>query len=167
MSGRGVSGVLVPPDLSERPAIEGLSNAAFRTLLTLWCRTAGAWEGATPRARRELVTTGLATADGSPATDGLAAWSQGAVSRPPIPPTVRAAVYVRDDWTCQLCGLRIPPTLPEHLSGQRAPATSDGTDLTLDHRVPFSLGGPDTVENLRAACRPCNSARGIDPIEEG
>lgn len=64
----------------------------------------------------------------------------GRVTRAAIPTLVMARVYARDDFTCQECG-----------------ATED---LTLDHIKPWSLGGPDTVDNLRVLCRPCNSRKG-------
>ncbi|MBW4661177.1 MAG: HNH endonuclease [Drouetiella hepatica Uher 2000/2452] len=32
--------------------------------------------------------------------------------------------------------------------------------LTLDHLKPKSKGGSNSLENLRLACRPCNSSRG-------
>lgn len=57
-----------------------------------------------------------------------------------IPQRVREAVYLRDGFACVECG--------------------DADDLTLDHIHPWSLGGPDTVENLRVLCRPCNSSKG-------
>jgi hypothetical protein len=57
-----------------------------------------------------------------------------------IPDSVRQAVFDRDGYACLLCG-----------------ATDD---LTLDHIRPWSLGGPDTVRNLRVLCRPCNSRKG-------
>ena len=31
---------------------------------------------------------------------------------------------------------------------------------TLDHKIPRSLGGPDTYENTTLSCRRCNLARG-------
>jgi hypothetical protein len=61
-------------------------------------------------------------------------------SRAPIPAEVRTVVMDRDGKTCVLC------------------STTD--DLTLDHIVPWSHGGPDTVGNLRVLCRSCNSRRG-------
>lgn len=64
----------------------------------------------------------------------------GGVARPAIPAAVRRAVMERDGATCQECGSKNSPS--------------------LDHIVPFSHGGPDTVENLRVLCRPCNSRRG-------
>lgn len=64
----------------------------------------------------------------------------GRVHRAPIPDVVKARVYARDNFTCQKCG-----------------ATED---LTLDHIEPWSTGGPDTEQNLRVLCRPCNSRKG-------
>lgn len=61
-------------------------------------------------------------------------------SRVKIPLHVRVSVLERDEYRCQFCG-----------------ATDD---LTLDHIIPWSRGGPDTEDNLRVLCRPCNSARG-------
>lgn len=61
--------------------------------------------------------------------------------RAPIPLTVRLAVYARDGWRCVTCG-------------------ADG-DLTLDHIYPWSLGGPDTEQNLQTMCRSCNSRKGV------
>lgn len=60
--------------------------------------------------------------------------------RQPIPGSVRAAVMERDEYTCVQC--------------------SSNDDLTLDHIVPWSHGGADSVDNLRVLCRSCNSRRG-------
>lgn len=57
-----------------------------------------------------------------------------------IPQYVRDLVFERDEYRCISC--------------------SATEDLTLDHIYPWSLGGPDTVENLRVLCRPCNSSKG-------
>jgi hypothetical protein len=40
------------------------------------------------------------------------------------------------------------------------PICGSSTDLTVDHIIPRSLGGPDTPRNLRTLCRRCNSTRG-------
>ncbi|KOV07480.1 MULTISPECIES: HNH endonuclease [Streptomyces] len=64
----------------------------------------------------------------------------GRVSRAVIPATVRVQVYARDGHACLHCGSR--------------------EDLSLDHIHPWSLGGPDTVDNLQTLCRPCNSRKG-------
>lgn len=75
----------------------------------------------------------------------------------PVPSVVRLARYVRrpgrqkvafnrrnlfrrDDHRCQYCGTR-------------------GSDLTLDHVVPRSLGGPTSWENVVACCRACNAKK--------
>lgn len=60
--------------------------------------------------------------------------------RPPIPASLRREVYARDGYACLHCGAT------EHLS--------------LDHIHPWSLGGPDTLENLQTLCKPCNSRKG-------
>lgn len=65
------------------------------------------------------------------------------VGRPGIPRSVGRAVIERDWPFCQLCGGEI--ALGEH---------------HLDHIIPFSQGGPETVGNLRLAHDLCNIARG-------
>ena len=60
--------------------------------------------------------------------------------RKKIPDALRLVVLDRDGWACVECG-----------------ATGD---LTLDHIWPWSLGGKETVENLRTLCRSCNSRKG-------
>ena len=60
--------------------------------------------------------------------------------RLPIPPEVRLAVYQRDGHRCAECG--------------------SADDLSLDHIVPWSLGGSDGPDNLQTLCRPCNSSKG-------
>ena len=52
----------------------------------------------------------------------------------------RRAVFARDGWTCQYCGSR--------------------SNLTVDHVVPRSKGGPSTWENIVASCAPCNRRKG-------
>lgn len=64
----------------------------------------------------------------------------GQVNRAAIPSSIRDLVLDRDGHACRLCG------------------TTE--DLTLDHIYPWSLGGPDTPENLRVLCRSCNSSKG-------
>lgn len=73
--------------------------------------------------------------------DGRPLWKRAAPpSRPAIPAAIRDAVYLRDGYRCVTCGA------VNHLS--------------LDHIYPWSLGGPDTVDNLRVLCRSCNSRKG-------
>ncbi len=57
-----------------------------------------------------------------------------------IPGWMRKVVLERDAYRCQACG--------------------DHHDLTVDHRIPESKGGPTTPENLRTICRPCRRKDG-------
>lgn len=52
----------------------------------------------------------------------------------------RKNVFRRDEHTCQYCGLR-------------------AGDLTLDHVLPRSRGGPTSWENVVACCRRCNARK--------
>lgn len=38
--------------------------------------------------------------------------------------------------------------------------------MTIDHVVPLSRGGTHTIENIVAACGPCNSSKGAKSLEE-
>lgn len=55
----------------------------------------------------------------------------------------RAAIIERDKGICYLCGI--------------APKVGD---LTLDHVIPLARGGSHTADNIRVACRRCNSRKG-------
>jgi 5-methylcytosine-specific restriction endonuclease McrA len=60
----------------------------------------------------------------------------------------RRAVFARDDWTCQYCGAR--------------------SNLTVDHVIPRSKGGPSSWENIVASCAPCNRRKGDAlPLQAG
>jgi 5-methylcytosine-specific restriction endonuclease McrA len=59
----------------------------------------------------------------------------------------RRAVFARDRWTCQYCG---------HERG----------NLTVDHVVPRSKGGPHCWENLVSACKACNHRKGGKSLGE-
>jgi 5-methylcytosine-specific restriction endonuclease McrA len=50
----------------------------------------------------------------------------------------RRAVFARDGWVCQYCGVQAE---------------------NVDHVIPRSRGGPHTWENVVAACRRCNSKK--------
>jgi hypothetical protein len=58
----------------------------------------------------------------------------------------RHMVFRRDRHACQYCGRR--------------------GELTLDHVMPQSRGGPDTWENLVSACQPCNQRKANRTPEE-
>jgi 5-methylcytosine-specific restriction endonuclease McrA len=58
----------------------------------------------------------------------------------------RQNIFRRDRFTCQYCGV--------------------GTELTIDHVLPRSRGGPSSWENLVTACKLCNSRKGDNTPEE-
>lgn len=62
----------------------------------------------------------------------------------------RAAIYLRDNCRCTYC-----------LRGAES-----GVKLTLDHVVPYYLGGANSADNLVTACFDCNSLRRDLPVEE-
>jgi 5-methylcytosine-specific restriction endonuclease McrA len=55
------------------------------------------------------------------------------------PAFTRFNLFLRDHFTCQFCGERLPTQ-----------------DLTFDHVVPRSRGGKTSWENVVAACGACN-----------
>ncbi len=65
-----------------------------------------------------------------------------------VPPT-RAAITLRDAYTCQYCG-----AAPGH------------HELTVDHVVPRSRGGNHAWTNLVTACKRCNQIKGSRTPEE-
>ena len=61
----------------------------------------------------------------------------------------RANVYARDQYRCQYCGHRKPPT-----------------QLNYDHVVPRSKGGSTTWCNVVASCIPCNLRKGNKTLKQ-
>jgi 5-methylcytosine-specific restriction endonuclease McrA len=59
----------------------------------------------------------------------------------------RREVFLRDNYTCQYCGVRTK-------------------DLTLDHLIPRHRGGRHVWDNLVSACRQCNHRKGGKTPEE-
>ena len=64
-------------------------------------------------------------------------------------PATRAAVMLRDAYTCQYCG---------EASGRAI--------LTVDHVVPRSRGGSHGWDNLVTACKRCNQKKGSATPDE-
>lgn len=60
--------------------------------------------------------------------------------RADLPGGMRLDVLDRDGHACRDCGTPI--------------------DLTVDHIIPWALGGSDDMTNLQTLCRPCNSSKG-------
>ena len=54
----------------------------------------------------------------------------------------RENVYIRDNYTCQYCAVKF-----------------SYKELTIDHVVPASKGGPKTWTNVVTACRGCNQKK--------
>ncbi len=64
----------------------------------------------------------------------------------------RRNVYSRDDYTCQYCSMKAISKF----------------DLTLDHVLPKSRGGPKTWDNIVSSCHKCNEKKGArTPKEAG
>lgn len=95
-------------------------------------------------------TKRLAIQDGmisAPVVDKYVAWSRADEARPAIPQAVRQSVFERDGSACVYCGATAGP-------------------FHLDHVMPWSRGGADTVENLVVSCVPCNLAKRDKTITE-
>lgn len=73
---------------------------------------------------------------------------------------IRLAVYQRDGWTCQLCGLEFEPTPDGYAPCISVPPPRYRITLEIDHIVPVRLGGTHDLKNLRALCQPCNGSKG-------
>ena len=63
-------------------------------------------------------------------------------------PLTRENVFKRDDYECVYCG------------------DSHRRDLTIDHVVPQSKGGPNTWDNLVTACKRCNNEKADLTLKE-
>lgn len=94
-----------------------------------------------------LAVRQSARADETPVRSRSVKSSKGPARRP-IPMRLRFGVMQRDKFRCVYCG-----------------AKPDAAELQLDHVVPYSQGGADTIENLVTACPDCNNGRGTRPVE--
>lgn len=122
----------------DHPKVEALSDAAYRKLGRAICEWSKTGQTDNPMVQWLLDERKLRRAP----RHWLPEWLLPAarIHRAKIPAVVRLAVYKRDGWACLSCGT--------------------GDDLTLDHLLPWSLGGADTEDNLQTLCRPCNSRKG-------
>lgn len=59
-------------------------------------------------------------------------------------------VLERDNWTCQLCGIKTPKKLR---------GTYDDRAPEVDHIVALAAGGEHSYRNTQCACRKCNIAK--------
>lgn len=132
-------------DYPSHPLIASLTSGAFRAHveMILWShrhRTGGRVDLSTwtPEQIRELRSAGLL--DGDVLTDFHDYPRGGHDGRPRIPTSIRRKVYKRDHYRCSFCSSR--------------------EALSLDHVIRYRDGGPDTEDNLRVLCLPCNQRRG-------
>ena len=58
----------------------------------------------------------------------------------------RYAVLERAGFKCQCCGEK--------------PGKENNITLHIDHIIPFSMGGKDTIDNLQVLCNKCNASKG-------
>lgn len=61
--------------------------------------------------------------------------------RIPLSAALWKEVMFLDNFTCIYCGVR-------------------SSDMTVDHFIPVSLGGPEIIQNLVACCSTCNTKKG-------
>ncbi|NTW88577.1 MAG: HNH endonuclease [Desulfobulbaceae bacterium] len=87
--------------------------------------------------------------------------------------SVEYSVYTRDGWHCRFCGTcvvaksarkemnRLLPTAARWgLKNIEKHAGLSALEATLDHILPHSRGGDNSLENLVTACGPCQFGRG-------
>ena len=68
------------------------------------------------------------------------------------------AVYERDNGICYICGRKCD--FNDWGVSKIGRWTAGSTYPTIDHVVPISKGGNDTLDNVRLACWKCNMSKG-------
>lgn len=82
----------------------------------------------------------------------------------PLHAALRAFVYTRDGFTCQICGTK-PEVLPIGYDGRTTPSVARFAKsgfqsyLVIDHVLSRRNGGTNHPANLQALCDSCNSAK--------
>lgn len=71
------------------------------------------------------------------------------VKRGKIDPELRHQLYELQNKRCGYCGTKI-----------------GFSEVTVDHKIPLSRGGPDCMDNMICSCKPCNALKGNRTIEE-
>ena len=77
---------------------------------------------------------------------------------------IRKEVFERDNFTCQMCGIK-PSPIPRNYSGKytlsvNSPHLKYGSYLVVDHVIPWKKGGTIESHNLQVLCDPCNCSKG-------
>lgn len=102
-----------------------------------------------------------------------------------IPRKLQLFVFQRDRWLCRFCGKPVvfAPALKylqqellgsgfKNLAYWRYAYDRHGAPLldelaaVIDHEKAFSLGGPNTIENLNTCCNRCNIMKNAGDSEE-
>lgn len=81
-----------------------------------------------------------------PAVVRTRSYSRHSGHKTPLVSLHRRNIFIRDGFQCQYCGAK--------------------DNLTVDHVVPASKGGPWTWENLTTACAKCNNTKGDKPLQK-
>ena len=68
-------------------------------------------------------------------------------------PAFVRATFIRDNFTCQECGL--------HPMREDKPWLPDLSQLECDHIIPLARGGRTEMSNLQTLCQKCNRGKGI------
>lgn len=123
---------------SEHPEIDQLSDSVYRSLLRDICAWSKTGETSSDSVRELLARKMVRRAPRH--------WLPDALLTPPrryrikIPTSVRRQVFAHDGYACRIC--------------------NTAKNLTLDHIMPWSIGGSDDASNLQTLCQPCNSRKG-------
>lgn len=73
-------------------------------------------------------------------------------------PAYVRATFIRDNFTCQECGL--------HPMREDRPWLPDLSKLECDHIIPIARGGETSMDNLQTLCKKCNRKKGIKVADD-